>query len=299
MDKGVVSAPRVVRMRASDLDRAYAANYREIATLDTQEGRPAFQSATDLANRARADARRIGDVNGLQVLEVGPGWGDLALRLEDAGARVSLLDLVPEYLLLLKDRISGDAFLGDVQDFCVPQKFDIVILCDVLEHVFRPADALICVTEVLKPGGKIYVRSPSYEANAHYSLRLGYGHELVHLRTYTRELLRNDLAAVGLRCIVGPKSAYAPGSHPRFAVDAYWKWNRELRREGLNRTSSIRHLLGLGWSKLLRYALAILVRGGHSDWPAFRLRRAVHFSLRGWAIRPPEVWAIARPYDVD
>jgi len=48
-----------------------------------------LQSIDVLQNLARRDADRLGDVSGLNVLEVGPGYRFLLQELERRGAKVS------------------------------------------------------------------------------------------------------------------------------------------------------------------------------------------------------------------
>lgn len=66
-------------------------------------------------------------------------------------------------------------------------QFDLITLCDVLEHVEQESDAIDAVDAVLKPGGILLVTVPAL-------MSLWSGHDVVnrHYRRYTRAtLLRN------------------------------------------------------------------------------------------------------------
>lgn len=216
----------------SHLVNAYIAIYKEIARQDLLSGLPAFQDESDLGSRAELDIAIIGDVNGCRILEVGPGYGHLALLMESRGGIVSVADIVPDYMDRIKDSITADTFLVDIQDcdFGSTAKFDVVVMCDVLEHVFRPADALLTALEVLRPGGRLYVRSPANESLIHYACKLGYPFELVHLRTFTRSTLEMEVRSAGFEVKKGPRRLRGGRYVPRNFVARQRYWERYRSR---------------------------------------------------------------------
>lgn len=289
--------------RMSRLDMAYRELIFQIAEEDTQSGIPAFQNEENLSRKAEQDAGRIGRVEGKQVLEIGPGYGHLALLLEAKGASVSVLDLVPQYIQRLSSSISGKAYIADAQKFDLPEAFDIIVLCDVLEHVFRPADVLISCRLALKPGGTVYVRSPSHEANVYYSMGLGFPHECVHLRTYTPELLARELHATGFSGLRGPKASYSSMSIPRVWWSKTWYWN--FRREDIARSNEPSHATPNGKkykaaraADKRRYAIVTSLLSAIPNSRGIGLKKQIAalaaFFTRGWAALPPEIWVIAR-----
>lgn len=209
------------------LVHAYIEICNQVVREDLRSGEPAFQKESDLILRAELDMAIIGDVNGQRILEVGPGYGHLALLMESRGGSVSIADIVPDYMDLIEDSISGDQILLDIQDcdFGSIDKFDVVVMCDVLEHVFRPADALLTAFEALRPGGKLYLRSPANESLIHYARKLGYPFEIVHLRTFTRATLEMELRAAGFELKTRPRRLRGGRYVPRnfFARRVYWE----------------------------------------------------------------------------
>lgn len=196
-----------IKTKLTKLDECYIDNYAFIAKRDLASP---IQHEMYLRTKSLADLNNIGDVHGLEVLEVGPGYGHLAKELARAGARVTILDVIPDYLDLLEDEKDIKAILGDASKLGVRNSFDIVILCDVLEHVFRPSDVLFWAYKALKATGKIYVRVPSHEANLSYSPFYGCPFELVHLRTYTKDLLLREILSAG----------FSKSSNPRYLKDS-------------------------------------------------------------------------------
>ena len=184
-----------VQKQQSHLDLAYFQLYSQIAEADLLES---LQTKRILNNSAARDLELIGNVEGKSVLEIGPGLGALSKLLRISGAQVTVADLIPNYLLPL--RADGfECLQVDAQNLSLYESFDVIVLCDVLEHVFRPYDVLHSAHVALKKNGLIYVRSPIRESLKNYSLLLGYPYEIVHLRTYTSDLLKRELHSSGFK----------------------------------------------------------------------------------------------------
>lgn len=181
------------------LEKAVVAIYEEYTRKFPQQA----QTQENLAKKASLDFRNLPNLVGMNVLEVGPGGGQLAKLMSSSGASVALLDLVATYLDQLTE-ISTQSFVADIQAPLkyrpAPQQesFDLITMCDVLEHVVRPGDALHSARQLLKPGGYLYVRSPSWETLAKYALANECVAEMAHLRTYTPEILLRELRDAGL-----------------------------------------------------------------------------------------------------
>jgi SAM-dependent methyltransferase len=177
------------------LDEEYRRLYARIAQRDVESP---IQSTQALAQRAEVDLTRIlalrpGSAN-LSLLEVGPGLGHFYAHARKAFGNVTVTDLVPHYLT----RIEGARrVVADVQDLPFDGEFDVIVMCDVLEHVLRPSDALLSAARALRDGGLLYVRSPYREESLQYARLLGCPYPAVHLRTFTKATLRRELVFSG------------------------------------------------------------------------------------------------------
>jgi SAM-dependent methyltransferase len=103
---------------------------------------------------------------GSEVLEVGCGVGaqTITLAQQSPNARFTSVDVSADSIAEAKRKAAG-AGLTNVEFqqadiFALPynaESFDHVFVCFVLEHLFRPVDALAILRRLLRPGGTITV----------------------------------------------------------------------------------------------------------------------------------------------
>ena len=125
---------------------------------------------------AEAQARKIerlldeaGVTDGSRVLEIGTGWGELAIRAARRGARVHTITLSVEQLELAEDRIAAAGFADrvhvELMDYralaATGATYDAVLSVEMIEAVghefwgtyFRTID------QVLAPGGRVAIQA--------------------------------------------------------------------------------------------------------------------------------------------
>ncbi|MFG2868978.1 class I SAM-dependent methyltransferase [Streptomyces sp. NPDC048338] len=110
------------------------------------------------------DLAEVGE--GTQLLEIGTGWGELALRAAARGARVTTLTLSAEQAALARERIAAagladrvDVLLRDYRD--AEGRFDAVISVEMIEAVgadYWPA-YFTALRRALAPGGRIALQA--------------------------------------------------------------------------------------------------------------------------------------------
>ena len=136
---------------------------------------------------------------GHRILEVGAGIGTITRHLVDRELVVPL-DLEPRYVQQLENAFRGcenvRPMLGDVNaldlDRLRAERFDTVILSNVLEHLEDDAGALARFHDLLTPGGRLILVVPA--------LPFIYGaidREVGHHRRYLRAGLERALRAAG------------------------------------------------------------------------------------------------------
>lgn len=195
-------------------EQAYLANARD------SYRRTVADIATLLARRPRNDQP-------VRVLEVGAFLGVVSLTLARAGCVVTALD-IPEFMAnpRLQRRFSTDGvttIAANLRDYPLPvasESFDLVIMCETLEHLnFNPMPILSEVNRALCPEGRFYVALPNL-ASLPNRIKLLFGFSIhnpigdfraqlsddsnmvvgIHWREYTRIELIELLESQGFSC---------------------------------------------------------------------------------------------------
>ncbi len=124
------------------------------------------QVAGGLAAAQRRKIDRILDETGVgrgtQMIEIGTGWGELAIRAAARGAQVRTITLSVEQRALAIERITeADQFERVEVDICdyreVQREYDVVISVEMIEAVGydKIPVFLRCLDRVLAPGGRV------------------------------------------------------------------------------------------------------------------------------------------------
>ncbi len=129
----------------------------------------------------------LGDIKGRRVLDVGCAYGAFAIEFAKAGARVVGIDVNDKWLRLaqanarnevevpfLKCDASSHFALATLRSH---GPFDLVILNDVLEHIYDTAGLLANVRALLEPLGRAYFKVPNGLSTRHV---LSEGHKKVY-----------------------------------------------------------------------------------------------------------------------
>ncbi len=152
-----------------------------------------------------------------RILEIGCGAGGIVSYLSDQGHEVVGLDLNKEYLQYGRAR-GLNLIEEDLLEYNPTDKFDVVILADVVEHFSDPVAMLQYVKGLLTPTGQVFVEVPSLESvPKRYNGDLLRYFQNAHVSNYTVETFRNLLSAAGLEpCHMtdGIQSLSSPTSSP-------------------------------------------------------------------------------------
>jgi cyclopropane-fatty-acyl-phospholipid synthase len=145
-----------------------------------------FTSETaTLAEAQREKYRRIADLAGVEpgmhVLEIGSGWGGMAIYLAgERGARVTTITLSEEQLGLARERVAeaglSDLVTVELRDYrTVRGRYDAIVSIEMLEavgHEYFDAFFETC-DRVLRPAGRIGLQSITYPDADYESQRRG------------------------------------------------------------------------------------------------------------------------------
>ena len=139
----------------------------------------------------------------VRILDVGGGTGDIAARLVEAAgpsASAVVVDIDAESIELARRRGLG-GFVGRFEDFASEERFDVILMLNLIEHVADPAGMLARARELLSPGGIVWLQTPNFRSlDASLFRRRGWAglHCPRHWVVFSDEGLRRALATAGL-----------------------------------------------------------------------------------------------------
>jgi 2-polyprenyl-3-methyl-5-hydroxy-6-metoxy-1,4-benzoquinol methylase len=254
---------------AAQLDAFYAA-YDDAHRREVDEG-PRALAARYRRIHPREDLRirelaTLRELRGARVLDVGFGRARMLFDLSRLGAVVSGLELDPKAIELARSLGIEDLRRGTIVDLPVGERFDVIFLNDIVEHLLDPLETLAQSAARLAAGGLLVVATPNGDyARAdreHVTFRVDLEHmqyftprgceylagrlglELVHLETWGYPELEGIAHARGERPSAGRRVKSALRALPGF--DALLRVRRALATAYPNdeRTGSY-HLLAI------------------------------------------------------
>ena len=184
---------------------SYDAAYDQISSDDLETSVYAQEYQFALAAETK---KRIGCVNHMDIAELGVGQGFLQREfLKESPQTLLALDIASEYVanakkVFMNSGNSTSKFMtsvGNVEFMPFRESFDLVVATDIIEHVLNLANALVCISRSLKPGGKFACRVPYKEVLGQYSIYNKQKYSFSHLRFFNESLLSAQLLEVGLK----------------------------------------------------------------------------------------------------
>jgi SAM-dependent methyltransferase len=132
-------------------DAYYNAFYRELSRIDNQHN-----------SITKIEALLPSLKNATRVLDIGCGHGAIAKTLLDRGCDVSGMEINAEALDSLR-QAGVRAIEQDISvPFELPARYELILLLDVLEHVFDPVSLLEVAHKHLDENGQLIITVPLY-----------------------------------------------------------------------------------------------------------------------------------------
>lgn len=187
-----------------ELRAIYSAQY--FLGSETEEGqRDASEIKQATGGEYLSEIVRYRGNQGGRLLEVGCGDGDFLELAEMQGWEVTGI----EYSSAARDRARqrlkrGEVLEGELQPGSLPaEQFDLCVLSDVLEHVRSPLLFLREIHRVLKPGGTLFIATPSTDSWSARLLRQKWMEfKAEHLIYFDRQTLQTALINAGFDHLV-------------------------------------------------------------------------------------------------
>jgi 2-polyprenyl-3-methyl-5-hydroxy-6-metoxy-1,4-benzoquinol methylase len=175
------------------------------------------EKAPDYFSNIRKDLINLIDANAkdLKILEVGAAYGETLYYLKQNGiaAEVVGVDIFEDTKNKQNYKPLDRFIFGDIEKIELPeyiQHFDLILLPDVLEHLFEPKSVLETLKKYLKEDGKIIVSMPNiryYSALYKIVFKGDFKYEesgifdYTHVRFYCRKNIQELLETAGYKVL--------------------------------------------------------------------------------------------------
>lgn len=114
---------------------------------------------SDLINKIR------GFEKGNKYLEVGVGTGDFIAVAREMGIEIDAVELMPSFCKQVEELLDFKPICCDFLAFETNQKYDVISMGDIIEHVKAPRLALEKANELLKNGGILWISTPNFKSS--------------------------------------------------------------------------------------------------------------------------------------
>jgi 2-polyprenyl-3-methyl-5-hydroxy-6-metoxy-1,4-benzoquinol methylase len=101
---------------------------------------------------------------GSRLLEVGVGGGEFSAVAKEFLFDVTGLDIRPKYAEAVSRMLSISVFTEDFQKFHSDERFDVLVMGDVIEHMQDPVGAIRKAHSLLAEQGVLWISTPNFES---------------------------------------------------------------------------------------------------------------------------------------
>jgi SAM-dependent methyltransferase len=100
-----------------------------------------------------------------RILDVGGGAGEISATLVRRGGAASAFVVDPDAASIELARSRGlDGFAGTIEEYETGQRFDLILMLNLVEHVADPVAVMAKAARLLAPEGLIWLQTPNFRA---------------------------------------------------------------------------------------------------------------------------------------
>ena len=129
---------------------------------------PFNETKESVKNKAYKILNKLGDARG-SLLEIGCSYGFFLDEARKKGWRVKGVEISKEASNYARKKLTLDVFSGTIENaslFLKNQKFETIIMLDVLEHLIDPKNSLKILKNSMKKNGLLYLTTPNINSLA-------------------------------------------------------------------------------------------------------------------------------------
>jgi 2-polyprenyl-3-methyl-5-hydroxy-6-metoxy-1,4-benzoquinol methylase len=182
----------------------YGADY--FLGSDSKTGRHAASEIKQATARLYlSEIERYGRSTNGKLLEVGCGDGDFLVTAESAGWAVTGVEYSSTACENARQRLkNGNVICGELEPLRLPaEQFDLCVISDVIEHVRSPLGFLAEIHRLLKPGGTLFIATPSTDSwSARLMRQRWMEFKTEHLTYFDRHTLQTALFKSGFHQVI-------------------------------------------------------------------------------------------------
>jgi 2-polyprenyl-3-methyl-5-hydroxy-6-metoxy-1,4-benzoquinol methylase len=201
-----VIAPTITWMRCNDCSHVFTDGYfsSEVAAIIFEKTHDNQKPGSDFERQRYISARMVASVaqyvKGGSWLDVGFGNGSLLFTVEEWGFTPIGIDLRPSSVEAMR-RLGIEASCVDIVALDGENRFSVISMADVLEHMPFPRDGLAAARRLLLPEGILFVSMPNYNCAAWRLLDAinanPFWGELEHFHNFSRSRLYTLMKDMG------------------------------------------------------------------------------------------------------
>lgn len=100
----------------------------------------------------------------LNVLDVGSGYGFMRIPYEENGHVTTGIEISDYAAEIAKREYKLETIVGDISALPKGNEFDLILCFDIIEHIEKPRQFIKQVSEKLKSGGYLVIRTPNLQS---------------------------------------------------------------------------------------------------------------------------------------
>lgn len=151
------------------------------------------------------------------MFDIGCGYGFWMKYCRDKGIEVKGIDLSPETVEYAVKTLRLDARVASLEEYAFDRRYDVMVMCDILEHIGEPNAQLKKIRESLNDNGVLFVQVPNllgFKLPPRHGFGLPYHLWQFKIATLRRLLEKNGFTVVqwwtGVMGVVGVHESGGP-----------------------------------------------------------------------------------------